>query len=139
MDIAYKINAPLSAEQFTALLRCSSLGARRPIEDSACIQGMVANSNLTVSAWDGDRLVGIARSLTDFHYACYLSDLAVHEDYQQRGIGKALQRLTQQQLGPRCHLIVIAAPAADDYYAGLGGYERNPRCWVLARDHRIGE
>jgi len=81
----------------------------------------------------------IARSLTDFHYACYLSDLAVDEGYPRRGIGQALQRLTQQQLGPRCSLIVIAAPAADDYDARLGGYERHPRCWVLARERRIGE
>jgi len=77
--------------------------------------------------------------LTDFHYACYLSDLAVDEDYQRHGLGQALQRLTQQQLGPRCHLIVIAAPAADDYDARLGGYERNPRCWVLARERHIGD
>jgi GNAT superfamily N-acetyltransferase len=139
MDIAYKVNAPLTAGQFIDLLQHCSLGVRRPLEDLACMQGMVANSNLTVSAWDGDRLVGIARSLTDFHYACYLSELAVDERYQHRGIGKGLQVMTQEQLGPRCHLIVIAAPAADDYYARLGGYVRNPRCWVLAPDRRIGD
>jgi len=43
---------------------------------------MIKNSNLVVSAWDGDNLVGIARSMTDFHYACYLSDLAVDKKYQ---------------------------------------------------------
>jgi len=139
MDIAYRINAPVSADQFIDLLRRCSLGERRPTEDRACMQGMVANSNLMISAWDGDRLVGIARALTDFHYACYLSELAVDEHYQRRGIGKRLQALTQEQLGPRCHLIVIAAPAAADYYAQLGGYEHNPRCWVLARERRIGD
>jgi GNAT superfamily N-acetyltransferase len=139
MDIAYNINTPVSAEQFIDLLRRCSLGVRRPIEDMACMQGMVANSNLTVTAWDGDKLVGIARALTDFHYACYLSDLAVDEGYQKLGIGKRLQTMTQEQLGPRCHLIVIAAPTADAYYAQLGGYEHNPRCWVLARDRRIGD
>ncbi|HXH64011.1 MAG TPA: GNAT family N-acetyltransferase [Mariprofundaceae bacterium] len=139
MDIAYRINTPVSADQFTALLRRCALGARRPIDDRACMQGMVDNSNLTVSAWDGDRLVGIARSLTDFHYACYLSDLAVDEGYQRLGIGRQLQALTQQQLGPRCNLIVIAAPGADAYYEHLGGYQRNPRCWILARDRRLDD
>lgn len=97
---------------------------------------MIANSNLVVSAWDGDRPVGIARSITDFHYACYLSDLAVDKAYQKRGIGKKLQRITQEQLGPKCKLILIAAPAADSYYEHIG-YDRNERCWVLARDASI--
>jgi GNAT superfamily N-acetyltransferase len=139
MNITYRINAPLSADQFIDLLRRCSLGARRPIEDRACIAGMVDHANLTVSAWDGDRLVGIARSITDFHYACYLSDLAVDDAYQRLGIGRQMQVLMQERLGPRCNLIVVAAPAADDYYAHLGGYARNPRCWVLARDGRIGD
>ena len=98
--------------------------------------GMVANANLTITAWDGEQLVGIARSMTDFHYACYLSDLAVHAGYQRRGIGKQLQALTQAQLGPHCKLILIAAPAAHDYYARLG-YAHNERCWVLERGRRI--
>ena len=139
MDIAYRIDAPVSAEQFIALLRRCSLGARRPIEDLGCIEGMLIHANLTVSAWDDEKLVGVARSMTDFHYACYLSDLAVDEAYQGRGIGRHLQALTQERLGPRCNLIVIAAPNADDYYAHLGGYTRNPRCWVLAPGQRLNE
>lgn len=97
---------------------------------------MIANSNLTVSAWKGELLVGIARCVTDFHYACYLSDLAVHKDYQRKGIGRELQALTQQQLGPRCKLILIAAPAAAEYYGPLG-YTHNERCWVLDPDGRV--
>ncbi|MEJ2640709.1 MAG: GNAT family N-acetyltransferase [Desulfosarcinaceae bacterium] len=137
MRIAYKINAPITTEQFIALLRSSTLGERRPIDDRACMEGMVANSNLTVSAWDGAELVGIARSVTDFYFACYLSDLAVSRKYQKTGIGRQLQMLTQKQLGPQCMLILIAAPAADAYYEHLG-YTRHPRCWVLERQTRIG-
>ncbi len=47
--------------------------------------------------------------MKDFHFACYLSDLAVDENYQRMGIGIELQRLTQQELGPNCMLILIAA------------------------------
>ncbi|MEJ2566456.1 MAG: GNAT family N-acetyltransferase [Gammaproteobacteria bacterium] len=136
MGIEYRINAPLSADQFIELLRQSTLGERRPIDDRACMQGMVENSNLTVTAWDGERLVGVARSLTDFHYACYVSDLAVDEKYQRTGIGKRLQAITQEQLGPQCKLIVVAAPAANSYYEHLG-FASNPRCWVLERDNKI--
>lgn len=136
MSIEYKINAPVSTDQFIGLLRESTLGERRPIEDRECMEGMVKNSNLIVTAWHGERLIGIARSMTDFHYACYLSDLAVHMEYQGNGIGKKLQVKTQEQLGPNCKLILVAAPAANSYYEHIG-FTNNQRCWVLDRDKKI--
>lgn len=136
MSIEYKINHPITADQFISLLADSTLGERRPIQDQECMAGMLSNSNLTVSAWDSEKLVGISRCMTDFHYACYLSDLAVSEKYQKLGIGKQLQILTQEQLGPRCKLILIAAPAANSYYEHIG-FSNNPRCWVLERDASI--
>ncbi|MCC5857504.1 MAG: GNAT family N-acetyltransferase [Ectothiorhodospiraceae bacterium] len=136
MTIEYRVNAPVTADQFIQVLESSTLGARRPVHDRACMEGMVANANLTVSAWDGADLVGIARSVTDFHYACYLSDLAVHRAYQRAGIGKRLQAFTQEQLGPRCKLILIAAPAANSYYGRIG-YTHNDRCWILEREQPI--
>jgi|SRR5690606_2573175 GNAT superfamily N-acetyltransferase len=136
MSIEYKINEPIGTDQFVELLEASTLGERRPIDDRVCMEGMLSNSNLIVSAWHSNRLVGIARSVTDFHYACYLSDLAVALEYQRSGIGKQLQILTQEQLGPKCKLILLAAPDANQYYEQLG-FEHNPRCWVLDREQSI--
>jgi len=136
MSIEYKINVPVSTNQFIELLRASTLGDRRPIEDRECMDGMVKNSNLIISAWEGEKLTGIARSVTDFHYACYLSDLAVDKNYQKTGIGKKLQVLTQKQLGPKCKLILVAAPSANSYYEHIG-FVNNPGCWVLEREHEI--
>ncbi len=136
MSIEYKINEPISADQFIELLASSTLGERRPIHDRGCMEGMVRNSNLMVTAWDGGQLVGVARSMTDFHYACYLSDLAVRKSHQKSGIGKQLQIITQQQLGPLCTLILVAAPAANTYYEHIG-YSHNPRCWILDRSASI--
>lgn len=138
MAIEYKINTPISADQFIALLTDSTLAERRPIHDKTCMSGMISNSNLTVSAWESGNLVGIARSVTDFHYACYLSDLAVSKNYQKNGIGKQLQILTQEQLGPQCKLILLAAPNANKYYEHIG-FTNNPRCWVIDRDISIGD
>ncbi len=137
MKIAYKINSPVSAEQFIQVLKQSTLGDRRPVDDFECMQGMVQNSNLMITAWDAEKLIGIARSVTDFYYSCYLSDLAVDKSYQKLGIGKQLQILTQQQLGPKCALILLAAPKANSYYGHIG-FTHNPRCWVLNRDQNIG-
>ena len=94
MEISYSIDASSTREQFIALLNASGLGERRPVNDEQCIEGMLENSNLMVTAWHKEQLIGIARSVTDFHYACYLSDLAVHKKYQSLGVGKASQNLT---------------------------------------------
>ncbi|MDM7862327.1 GNAT family N-acetyltransferase [Alteromonas sp. ASW11-36] len=127
--IEYRVNAPVSVDQFHDVLNASTLGERRPVEDSVCLQGMLANANLIISAWQGATLVGIARSVSDNYYACYLSDLAVSEHAQQQGIGKQLIALTLKQLQPTCKLILIAAPKANEYYRKLG-FEHNDRCWV---------
>lgn len=128
--IEYRIGEALTADVFIDLLARSGLAARRPVDDRECIEGMVAKSNLVVTAHYRNQVVGIARSMTDFHYACYLSDLAVDQTHQRRGIGRELIARTRARLGPRCKLILIAAPDADSYYGPLG-FERNPRCWVL--------
>ncbi len=135
-DIEYKVNVPVSADQFIDLLERSTLARRRPVEDRRCIEGMTNNTNLMISAWQSGRLVGVVRSVTDFHYACYLSDLAVDTRLQRQGIGIRLQQITQEQLGPRCTLILIAAPAANDYYHHIG-FSNNTRCWILDRSKRI--
>ena len=68
MGIEYKIDASISGSQFIDLLSKSGLGKRRPIDDHECIEGMINNSNLLVSAWEGNRLIAVARSVTDFHF-----------------------------------------------------------------------
>jgi len=136
MEITYKVNSAVTTDQFIDLLTSSTLAERRPVDDRECMEGMIKNSNLIVTAWDDNKLIGIARSMTDFYYACYLSDLAVDKDYQSNNIGKELQKITQKQLGPKCKLILIAAPAANTYYEHIG-FTNNQRCWVLNRKQSI--
>ena len=136
MSIEYKINEPVTADEFIDVLVKSTLGERRPIEDRKCIEGIISNSNLMATAWEDAQLVGIARSVTDFHYSCYLSDLAVAQSHQCIGVGKNLLSFTQEQLGLKCKLILLAAPEAHAYYETLG-FENNPRGWVLNRDATI--
>lgn len=134
--LRYSAEAKVSLVQFRDVLQRSTLGTRRPIEDEACLQGMLDHADLTVTCWDGDTLVGIARSVTDFHYCCYLSDLAVDVAYQKQGIGTELIALTQSKLGPRCSLILLSAPAAVSYYPHIG-LEHHPQAWFLKRDRSV--
>jgi GNAT superfamily N-acetyltransferase len=130
MTIDYAINRPISAEQFIGLLKETTLGGRRPVDDMVRIQGMLDHANLIVSAWQGDKLVGIARSVTDFHFCCYLSDLAVSETIQASGIGKELIRRTFLELKSGCTLNLLAAPQAVDYYPRIG-LTQHHSAWLL--------
>lgn len=134
--ITYTTTHSLTSAEFIDVLSRSTLGERRPVDDAEAIAGMVANADLTVTAWDGDLLVGVARSVTDFTYCCYLSDLAVDATYQRQGIGVELMNRTQAELGPRCKIILLAAPAAANYYSHVG-FDHYARCWVLDRNKRL--
>jgi GNAT superfamily N-acetyltransferase len=130
MNIVYRDDAELSVESAIDLYKRSTLGERRPVDRPDIFAGMLKNASLTVTAWDGERLVGIARSLTDFTYVAYLADLAVDLDYQKQGIGKQLIQETRQRLGKDCMIVLLAAPAANEYYPKIG-FEHNPRAWML--------
>lgn len=130
MDIEYRDDAHIGVQEAIDLYRRSTLGERRPVDRPDIFAGMLENANLTISAWHGDRLVGIARGLTDFTYVAYLADLAVDVEFQRQGIGKRLVAETRKHLEPECMIVLLAAPKANAYYAKLG-FEHNPRAWVL--------
>jgi ribosomal protein S18 acetylase RimI-like enzyme len=130
MAISYKINASISLDAFIDIYRRSTLGERRPVDKPAVMAQMLENASVTVTAWDGDNLVGIARTLSDHAYIAYLSDLAVDITYQKQGIGRQLIEETRKGLGPDCTLVLLAAPAAQDYYPRIG-FEQHHSAWTL--------
>ena len=94
------------------------------------MEKMIAEANLVVTAWDGELLVGIARSLSDFSYATYLSDLAVRESHQRLGIGRELIRRTLELGGPETRVVLLSAPAAVEYYPRIG-FTHHPQAWTI--------
>jgi GNAT superfamily N-acetyltransferase len=133
MSITFAADRRVTPQQFVDLLRNTSLGERRPIHDLKCIGAMLDHADLLCTAWDETMLVGVARSVTDFAFCCYLSDLAVHERYQRRGIGRELIRLTRSRLGPHAKLLLLSAPNAEQYYPRLG-FEAHRSAWFLSAD-----
>ena len=129
--ITYRLGNDLDLDAVIELYRASTLGERRPVDDRERMQLMLANANLVVSAWDGELLVGIARSLSDFSYATYLSDLAVRASYQQRGIGRELIRRTRER-GGQATIILLSAPKAVGYYPRLGFTHHSQAWWLKA-------
>jgi predicted N-acetyltransferase YhbS len=128
--IEYRVGNELDVDEVIELYRASTLGERRPIGERERFTGMLTQANLVITAWDGELLVGISRSLTDFSYITYLADLAVRVSHQKQGIGKELMRRTQQEGGPNTTLLLLAAPAAEKYYPHVG-FKHAPNAWLL--------
>lgn len=130
--VKYHDNRIISAEQFVDVLKRSTLSERRPVDDEDRINRMLKHGNILVTAWDGKKLIGVSRALSDFAFCCYLSDLAVDASYQQQGIGKELIRRTHDIAGDESTLILLAAPKAINYYEKVG-MEKAENCFVIKR------
>ncbi len=128
-EIIYSIEKSLDVSEFIEVLKNSTLAERRPINDEQRISSMCNNANLIVTARVEGTLVGVARSITDFVYCTYLSDLAVDVKFQNTGIGKKLIEETKKAT-PQAKLILLSAPAAVDYYPRIGMTKHN-HCYYL--------
>ncbi|MGN6394141.1 MAG: GNAT family N-acetyltransferase [Mucilaginibacter sp.] len=128
-EIVYARELTLHPEEFIDVLKRSTLAARRPVDDTERMKCMCQNANLIVTARKDGKLVGVARSLTDFIYCTYLSDLAVDESLQKQGIGIRLIAETKK-LTPQAKLILLSAPAAVNYYPKIG-MTNHPHCYML--------
>lgn len=127
--ITYRTGNDIDLDAFIRVFEKSTLAERRPADDRDRMAEMLQEANLVITAWDGDELVGLARSITDHAYCTYLSDLAVLVDYQAQGIGRELMRQTQSA-APRAILILLAAPAAVAYYPKVG-MKKHESAWIL--------
>ena len=130
MNIEYKVNYPLSVSQAIDIFRGS--GINRPIDDPDRIAKMFSRYDILITAWVDEEPIALSRSLTDFSFCCYLSDLAVKKKYQKMGIGKKLIDMTHEIATERSTLILLAAPAAVDYYPKIG-MQKNDACYIIRR------
>lgn len=127
--ITYRTGNDIDLDEMIDLYIDSTLAERRPVGERERMARMLEEANLVITGWDDELMVGISRSVTDWVYCTYLSDLAVRAAYQGKGIGKELVRLTRQAT-PSASVILLAAPTAVDYYPKIG-MTRHDSAWVL--------
>jgi len=135
-SVTYHLEPDLAHKEFIDVLVSSRLAERRPVNDLATIQDMLANADVIVTARLEGKLVGVSRAITDFAYCTYLSDLAVDEQHQRKGIGRELIRRTHEAAGLHTTLILLSAPKAQSYYPHIG-MTKHESCWVISRQPRI--
>ena len=129
--ITYSFEVRPTPEQVIDLYE--KAGLPRPTNDNARIQKMYDNSNLIVTAWDGDILAGVSRSITDWVWSCYLADLAVRPEYMKSGIGKELIRLTKEKVGAQSMVLLLSVPTAMEYYPKVG-FEKQESSFIINRE-----
>lgn len=118
MNISYSFDKIPTADQIIELY--DNAGLPRPTSDKERIQKMYDNSNLIITAWDNELLVGVSRSITDWVWSCYLSDLAVRDEYKKEGIGRKLINLTKEKVGEQSMVLLLSVPSAMEYYPKVG-------------------
>ncbi len=118
MNTIYAREDFLAADEYIDVVRKS--GLNRPVDDRSRVERLLSHSNLFVTARQDGRLVGFARSLTDFCFSCYLSDLAVDKACQGQGIGKRLIEETRTAAGGALTTtLLLSAPTAMSFYQGI--------------------
>jgi N-acetylglutamate synthase-like GNAT family acetyltransferase len=132
-EIKYQVENDLSAIEFRKVLINSTI--KRPVDDMQRLEEMCKNANLIITARLQGKLIGVARSVTDFSFCTYLSDLAVDVLYQKKGIGKRLLIETKSN-APKATVFLLAAPEAINYYSkiGLTPFEH---CFILKDINQI--
>jgi len=131
MNITYKTNIIPKTEEIIDLY--DSVGLNRPLHDPNRIIHMFTHSNLVITAWAGEQLVGISRALTDWCWSYYLADLAVKQPYKKLDIGKKLISLTKEKGGKQSMVLLLSAPAAMAYYPKVG-LEQVQNGFILHRE-----
>ena len=106
----------ISWEELARLFDLAPLGKNR---DPEKLETAFRNSLLKVFAFDGTKLVGAGRALSDGVWRAAIYDVAVLPEYQGKGIGSAIVR--QLVDCARVDVIMLyAEPGREEFYEQFG-------------------
>jgi len=124
MPIVIRTDPPVSPHAVKALWDLVPWSRGR---DPESVMRAIQGSELVVTAWDEERLVGTCRVITDGVYYATLWDVIVHPDYRGQGIGT---RLVEAALEPFRHrgfsyIALYSVQGVEPFYERLG-FKRHP-------------
>ena len=108
----------INPQQLLALYGQTDWARDRSLDDTKL---MLAHTDVAISAWDGPRMVGFGRVLTDYVFRASIWDVIVDRAYQDRDIGKGIihRILTHPKL-ERVELFWLCSRRYQAFYASLG-------------------
>jgi len=90
--------------------------AEKPIQ----LMKALENSHSLISAWDGEKLVGLANAISDGFLVVYYPHLLVLPEYQGKGIGKMIMDKMEEKYAGLHQQILVADGRAIEFYAKCG-------------------
>lgn len=78
------------------------------------------NSHSLITAWAGDRLVGLGNAISDGHLLVYYPHLLVHPNFHGKGIGGRILEKMQETYGDFHMQMLTADGKAIDFYRKYG-------------------
>ena len=110
---------------------------RRQISPTHCSKRLV-NSHSLVTAWDGQKLVGLGNAISDGYLVVYYPHLLVLPEYRGRGIGTRLMHMLVARYDGFHQHALLADGRAIQFYRKCG-FERAGQTepmWIYAgHDH----
>jgi ribosomal protein S18 acetylase RimI-like enzyme len=137
MDISYSERKDLDPAQVVRLFRLAPWAQDRTEEETKL---MLDHTDLVLSAWDGDTLVGFGRVLTDYVYRASIWDIIVDPAYQGQDIGTdIMHRLLHHPELKRVELFWLCTRTQQAFYEKLGFSSKEQTGMVYARTQRARE
>lgn len=95
--------------------------------DPESIMRCLLASQRVLTAWDGEKLVGTVRVLSDGVYYATLWDIIVHPDYQGQNIGTRLVEAAIEPFRGRgfSYIALYSVAGKEGFYERLG-FQRHP-------------
>ena len=129
MDITYTFDKNIQVDDVAKLYERCLTEVPRPTTDIKRLTHMFEKADIVCCAFDQNKMIGVCRCLSDFSYVTYISDLAVHPNYQRQGIGQTLIQNIQTK-SPGCKLVLLSNTNANEFYPHIG-FRHHPRAWIL--------
>ncbi len=129
--ITYRDDRDLPLDQLSALYRANAWSSA---EKGGALRDAMRGSHAVVTAWAGDRLVGLGNALSDGHLVVYYPHLLVHPDFRGRGIGsEILRRLRARYEGLHMHILVADGRAVGFFErCGFARAGETAAMWIYA-------
>lgn len=119
-NIDYKVNDSISVGMLTELY--SSVGWSAYAGDAEIMGKILPGSFCYISAWSGEKLVGLVRAISDGCYVFYIQDILISHDYQRQGIGTQLIKQILEQAKNMKQIILTTdnTKKTIDFYKSVG-------------------
>ncbi len=102
--------------ELSELYRKAPLGEKSPMD----LQTVFSNSRFKCFVYANEELIGVGRALADGLDCAYIADVAVHPEFQGKGLGTAIiEKLVSLSNGHK-KIILYANPGTEGFYQTIG-------------------